>query len=576
MNLNWIRFMPSDANDVDPEDPIDPGDDNGGNSDGATPATVTFQAEDYDEGGQGVAYNDTTAANEGGAYRNDAVDIEMTENGESGYNVGWIAGGEWLKYTVKFAADADYTIQTRVARYLWSTDFKAQYHVEIDGKDVTGAISVADTGGWQNWKTVNVKQVAVTGGTHEVKLVMHDGPSHGMFNINWVKFIPDGVDTSSDPDPTPPTPDPTPPPPPTPTPPPTGGTGYDSSKAGPKSTITCSGVTINPGDNIASKANSNSEGTTFCLKKGTYYSQSVTPKSGQTFIGEVGTVLDGQNKTTYAFYSWSASSLNVTIKNMEIKNYSNSQYFGAINHFVGNPNWYSNPVYGSGGWTVKNCYIHNNNAVGIALGRDDVVVENNILNYNEQEGISLRFGSNQRVFNNEIAYNNSNVKYEWGNEAGGSKFWETTNMVLDSNYVHDNHGPGLWSDHGNKNTTYANNTITNNFSSGIFHEISYAATITNNTIKNNGHGWTGWLWGAGIQIANSGYATIHDNYLEDNNNGIAFSDQGRGYGPLSGTVYNNTIKNSGTSGVVSDTGSFPSGPFNFHDNTFIGSGTTGI
>ena len=36
----------------------------------------TIEAEDYDNGGEGVAYHDTVAGNQGGAYRSDDVDIE--------------------------------------------------------------------------------------------------------------------------------------------------------------------------------------------------------------------------------------------------------------------------------------------------------------------------------------------------------------------------------------------------------------------------------------------------------------------------------------------------------------------
>ena len=35
-----------------------------------------IQAEDYNLGGEGVAYHDTTPGNTGGAYRQDDVDIE--------------------------------------------------------------------------------------------------------------------------------------------------------------------------------------------------------------------------------------------------------------------------------------------------------------------------------------------------------------------------------------------------------------------------------------------------------------------------------------------------------------------
>ena len=41
----------------------------------------TIQAEDYDLGGEGVAYHDTTAGNSGGAYRQDGVDIETSAAG---------------------------------------------------------------------------------------------------------------------------------------------------------------------------------------------------------------------------------------------------------------------------------------------------------------------------------------------------------------------------------------------------------------------------------------------------------------------------------------------------------------
>ena len=77
----------------------------------ALPGTVN--AEKFDNGGEGVAYHDTTAGNTGGAvpadrrrYRGDA---------DGGYDVGWIAAGEWLNYTVNVATAGTYTVQLRVA-----------------------------------------------------------------------------------------------------------------------------------------------------------------------------------------------------------------------------------------------------------------------------------------------------------------------------------------------------------------------------------------------------------------------------------------------------------------------------
>ena len=62
----------------------------------AVPGSV--QAEDFDAGGEGVAYHDTEPANLGGAYRpTEGVDIETATYIT---DVGWIRSGEWLTYTV--------------------------------------------------------------------------------------------------------------------------------------------------------------------------------------------------------------------------------------------------------------------------------------------------------------------------------------------------------------------------------------------------------------------------------------------------------------------------------------------
>src|SRR4029079_14056714 len=54
----------------------------------------TIQAEDFDDGANGVAYRDNSAANSGGQYRTSDVDIEVTSDTNGGYDVGWTAAGE--------------------------------------------------------------------------------------------------------------------------------------------------------------------------------------------------------------------------------------------------------------------------------------------------------------------------------------------------------------------------------------------------------------------------------------------------------------------------------------------------
>ena len=64
-----------------------------------TPLAIpgTIEAEDYDTGGQDVAWFDTTPGNQGGAYREDDVDIE---NSTTGNVVAFVKSSEWLTYSV--------------------------------------------------------------------------------------------------------------------------------------------------------------------------------------------------------------------------------------------------------------------------------------------------------------------------------------------------------------------------------------------------------------------------------------------------------------------------------------------
>src|SRR6202035_4029618 len=68
-----------------------------------------IQAEDFDNGGEGVAYHASTNTNPGGVFRTDQnVGIEATTDAGGGYDVGWTQGGDWLDYTLNAPAAGTY------------------------------------------------------------------------------------------------------------------------------------------------------------------------------------------------------------------------------------------------------------------------------------------------------------------------------------------------------------------------------------------------------------------------------------------------------------------------------------
>jgi hypothetical protein len=93
-------------------------------------------------------------------------------------------------------------------------------------------------------------------------------------------------------------------------------------------------------------------------------------------------------------------------------------------------------------------------------------------------------GSDILIQGNEIAYNNT-LGFDFGWEAGGTKFSNTTNLIVQGNYVHDNKGPGLALDYQSYNWLIQGNRTGGNYVAGILDEISYNGTARYNIIEND-------------------------------------------------------------------------------------------
>jgi hypothetical protein len=143
-----------------------------------------IEAENFDEGGNGASYRDTTSGNAGGQYRAGDVDIEDTSDGGGGHDVGWAVAGEWLKYTVNVATAGVYDLDVRVA----SAGAGGTFHIEVNGTNVTGALTVPNTAGWQTWTTVRKSGVSLSAGQQEWRLVLDsNGATSAVGNFNYIR-----------------------------------------------------------------------------------------------------------------------------------------------------------------------------------------------------------------------------------------------------------------------------------------------------------------------------------------------------------------------------------------------------
>ena len=150
---------------------------------GSAPAAIpgTVEAENYDTGGQGVAYNVGSVNGTANGYRSDGVDLEVTSASGGGHNLGWTSSGQWFRYTVMVATAGTYTVSFEVAAPGAAT---GAFHLsDSAGADLSGPVNVPATGNWQAWQTVTATVTLPAG---EQVLTLNE--DNAGWNINKATF----------------------------------------------------------------------------------------------------------------------------------------------------------------------------------------------------------------------------------------------------------------------------------------------------------------------------------------------------------------------------------------------------
>jgi uncharacterized delta-60 repeat protein len=137
-----------------------------------------IQAEDFDNGGQGISYNDANPnINTFGYYRGTGVDMHgVTEDGT--YAIVDYGPGEWLEYTVDVPTSGTYHLNVRA-----SSGASGVLRFSSDGSDL-GTVPVSFTGGWDSYQTFS-RDVTLSAGTHVIRMAMDSGIA---VNVNWFQL----------------------------------------------------------------------------------------------------------------------------------------------------------------------------------------------------------------------------------------------------------------------------------------------------------------------------------------------------------------------------------------------------
>lgn len=90
-----------------------------------------------------------------------------------------------MKYTIKVASSGTYSLAVRGA----AAGAGGKFHVEIDGVDQTGPLSIPNTYFSQFFTTVTKTGVFLSAGIHVMRLSMDSGGADGTAgSFNWLQF----------------------------------------------------------------------------------------------------------------------------------------------------------------------------------------------------------------------------------------------------------------------------------------------------------------------------------------------------------------------------------------------------
>src|SRR5271170_5499951 len=171
----------------------------------------------YDRGGEGVAYHDTDAKNNGsgalnpadGSYLNefrmdegvdtsytkfhDQIDnspYDLVQPAEGQLYVGWTEPGEWFKITVQVAHAGVYS-----ADLLYTSNRSGTISLDVNGKDATGPLTIlstfnaADPLAWRQWHHWNIMpgiaKLQLPAGKNVLTVRILTG---GNMNLAWFDF----------------------------------------------------------------------------------------------------------------------------------------------------------------------------------------------------------------------------------------------------------------------------------------------------------------------------------------------------------------------------------------------------
>jgi len=129
---------------------------------------LRLDASDYDNGGQGIAYNDLPGLQGGTNGGRTGSSVEQTTSGD----IGFIGGGEWLEYTIRVAESGSHDLDLLLATGGTSSTVRVDFYKpgQATPYESTGSIANPSTGGYFTFVERGVDNLDLEAGQQVVRV----------------------------------------------------------------------------------------------------------------------------------------------------------------------------------------------------------------------------------------------------------------------------------------------------------------------------------------------------------------------------------------------------------------------
>ena len=143
-----------------------------------------IEAEFYDNGGQGVAFNDDNTKSGDQSFRpSDNVDVYAKASASNGRSIGFSKNGEWVEFTTDIES-GNYDI---IFSYSSGSSNQGDLKISIDGTELTTITNISNTGGWTKFEDVTKSDIDISGGNN--KVVRLEYVNGGGFDMDVIEFV---------------------------------------------------------------------------------------------------------------------------------------------------------------------------------------------------------------------------------------------------------------------------------------------------------------------------------------------------------------------------------------------------